>query len=460
MTIPQNGRVVIIDDNWEEAKPIVKALGRKSVPILYFPAIDCCPDAPVDDIRIVFLDLRLLPGSSETKAAIGPAYAVFSKIISETNGPYILALWTKHIEEYDEFLAMIKKYNPAILPHWTIQLVKNDYIESKGANEWVEKQGAMDRLQEELAKIMVPHSALRALISWEACMHRSASGVVKELWALAKGESDVDNQLAALMALIGEANIGKQHFAKAPPEHQTAELFSVLTEVAIDILESDSLRCHHVLGIPSDPSPGDNLISAINSRLFFAGTVVQANTPGQLYSTIKKDIVERLLGQKLKAWQEELFDTDKIRIHTGTDAEKDEWRKNKLQDLREQSPLVFVEVSPNCDFAQKKRKLLRIVPGLWVNKEDYGIVRHDAQYLYTTPDIVGNAIGLDKSQGCVIFDLRGTSTFVEKQWSEIIEQFSLAATKKMRRSLLTEMQTRLASHMSRPGINSLRTSKR
>ncbi len=460
MPIPQNGRVVIIDDKWEEAQPIVKALGRKSVPVLYFPTIECCPDAPLDDVRVIFLDLRLLPGSSETKTAIGPAYAVFSKIIGETNGPYILVLWTKHPEELSEFLEMIAKYKPAILPHWTIPLVKNNYIEPKGENEWIEKPGAMDCLKEELTKIMVPHSALRALISWEDCMHRSASGVVKELWTLAKGESDVDNKLAALIALIGEANMGRQHFVQAPPEQQTAELFSILTEVAIDILESHSLGCRHVFGTLVNPSPGDSLISAINSRLFFAGTVVQANTPGQLYSTVQKDIIENLFGQKLKAWQEELFDTGKIRKPTGTDDEKKEWRKSKLEELREQSQLVFVEISPSCDFAQKKRKLLRIVPGIWVNKEDFGFVRNDAQYLYITPAIIGNAIGLDKSQGYVIFDLRGASTFIEKRWNEIFEQFSLVATKKMRRSLLTEMQTRMASHMSRPGINSLRTSER
>ena len=452
MAIPQNGRVVIIDDNWEEAKPIVKVLGRKAIPVLYYSGIEDCPSDPLDDVRIVFLDLRLLPGNSAALESIRAAYSVFDRLISEKNGPCFLILWSKHPEDCELFLELINKYKPSIMPSWHTLINKNDFIKPEKGSGWVEKSGASDRLQTLLEQAVSSHKALQAVILWEASMHKSASGVVKELYSLAQKETDADQQLTALIASIGEAGMGKKFF-KAPADQQITEVFSVLTEMSMDIMEAYSASSGHTLTMPSVIGPDAAAASAVNSRLCFANSCGAKNGPGQLYFTNKKKIIEEYFGAKFEAWWDEMLCV--TAPQSVDEADKKKWQREKMKELRANSILVLAEISPSCDFAQNKRKLLRIVPGLWVKTEDYAFILGQTQYLSKTPTIKGTVSGAGQDVGCLVFNLRYASTFVEVNWNKIVEEHSLDISKKMRRSLVVDIQTRLAAHVSRPGIRSL-----
>ena len=452
MTIPQNGRVVIIDDNWEEAKPIVKVLGRKAIPVLYYSGIEDCPSNPLDDVRIVFLDLRLLPGTSEALESIRAAYSVFERLISEKNGPCFLILWSKHPEDNVPFLELIKKHKPSIMPNWHTLINKNDFIKPKGKKGWVEKPDASDRLQTLLVGAVSSHKALQTLVLWEAGMHQSASGVVKELCSLAPKGADADRQLMALIAAIGEAGMGKKFF-KAPTNQQITEVFSVLTEMSMDIMETNSVPSGHTLTMPKALGPDAAAVSAVNSRLCFANSCGEKNGPGQLYFTNKRKIIEEYFGTKFEAWWDEILCI--IAPQSVGEADKKKWQREKMKELRANSILALAEISPSCDFAQNKRKLLRIVPGLWVKNDDYDFILGQTQYLSKTPPIKGAVTGAGQDVGCLVFNLRYASTFVEGNWNKIVEEHAFDSSKKMRRSLVVDIQTRLAAHVSRPGIRSL-----
>ena len=65
---PQNGRVVIIDNDINEAQPLIKTLSKNNIRFSYFSGdIDQFPKDNLCDIRFLFLDLQLVKGEQNPK---------------------------------------------------------------------------------------------------------------------------------------------------------------------------------------------------------------------------------------------------------------------------------------------------------------------------------------------------------------------------------------------------------
>src|SRR4030042_3927052 len=103
MNIPENGRVVIIDDKVkEEGLPLIKALTRINVPTIYFTGkLEELPGEPLKGIRVVFLDIVLGTDGQSAKTQVSTAVNVLKRIIDINNGPYLLIAWTKNKEHLE-----------------------------------------------------------------------------------------------------------------------------------------------------------------------------------------------------------------------------------------------------------------------------------------------------------------------------------------------------------------------
>ncbi len=102
MNIPENGRVVVIDDIIEEGLPLVISLAKQNIPVIYFSGKkEELPVKPLTGIRVVFLDIVLGTDGQSPKTQIAAASRIFQSIIDANNGPYLLIAWTKHDEHID-----------------------------------------------------------------------------------------------------------------------------------------------------------------------------------------------------------------------------------------------------------------------------------------------------------------------------------------------------------------------
>ena len=60
MVYPKCGKVLVIDDQITEARPLINLLSLKGIPTLYYSGkTEEFPESPFDDVRLVFCDLRL-----------------------------------------------------------------------------------------------------------------------------------------------------------------------------------------------------------------------------------------------------------------------------------------------------------------------------------------------------------------------------------------------------------------
>ena len=66
MFFPTCGKVVVVDDQIDEAKPLIQILSEKGVPTLYYSGlVEEMPSTPLMGIRLVFCDLKFNSASGD-----------------------------------------------------------------------------------------------------------------------------------------------------------------------------------------------------------------------------------------------------------------------------------------------------------------------------------------------------------------------------------------------------------
>jgi hypothetical protein len=126
-SLPRNGSVVIIEDNFEEALPLIQLLSKNGIATtFYMGGKDDFPLAANQTVRLVFLDLQLAapPTSEDTLATMH--ISNLKKIIPRDNGPYILVLWSQRINQYaDRLKEEISKKGNGVCPAFVLQIDKD-----------------------------------------------------------------------------------------------------------------------------------------------------------------------------------------------------------------------------------------------------------------------------------------------------------------------------------------------
>lgn len=101
MKLPKNGSIVIIDDQIKEALPLMNALAVRGASYLYYDGKSKhYPKCPLDNVRIIFLDMHLdevAGGTNSTKNIVSSLVAGIEAIVHKENGPYIIMVWSKHV---------------------------------------------------------------------------------------------------------------------------------------------------------------------------------------------------------------------------------------------------------------------------------------------------------------------------------------------------------------------------
>jgi hypothetical protein len=129
MILPENGAVVVIDDQPNEALPIVQTLSRNGIATHYFKGNSekDIPLQPLSGIRLVFLDLQLIDSHDEHQLA-QHGFNTLKKIIDSNNGPYLLVLWSKNKEKYKKDFINLLPTCPHLIPVSIIEFDKRSCL--------------------------------------------------------------------------------------------------------------------------------------------------------------------------------------------------------------------------------------------------------------------------------------------------------------------------------------------
>jgi len=460
MNLPMSGRVVIVDDEFREALPLIRTLSQRRVAVTFFRGrLEDLPSEPFKDVRIVFLDIVLegLEGADD-KTKISTLMNVVKKIISKENGPFVLAIWTKHLELKDKLQNALKEEEFYTL---TVNLEKDTFFEKKeGSDEWTFKEDKKDKLQRIIEEKIRAIDIFKVFINWENLIHDASSMTVNEISKFSEFDDHWNDKMKRIFFSFAKAQAGRLIENMEDREKITSALYT-FNQIFSDIFEKNLqlLKIEDVSLVNEDINSGTK--GEINSRIILDIRETEEVYPGNVYKTEKdpKHLIYDSIDQyslipdfaRLKDMDKLNILTKKNRIKKGFKQEFDSFFNKIRKRLKEISIPVVVEVSPVCDHTQKKIKKNRYIEGFLcpaiIKVEGTQIklkdkLKRNALFLYITP-----VIKYKKRQYILVLDFR---YFGSSNKNDFLENKDLLF--RIRKELLSDIQIKLSSHINRTGV--------
>jgi len=418
LNLPQSGRVVVIDDKPDGSLPLVKVLSKDKISVTYFTGRrEELPVQPFSDVRLVFLDI-VLEGAEGTddKTKLSIATGVIGQIIDKDNGPFILVPWTKHRELIKEMEGRLKEenYQPIVT-----DLQKYEFKDDKTGKYNYNLQKIGEKLKERLENL----SIFEIFILWENIVQNSASSIVNEFSKLVEFNKDWNGKLKNIFYKLAEASAGRTLDINSSQEVLKNALFT-FDGIFADTLEKNIHEEHYnEIDLSSRESGVEEGIKGkINSKLIIDGSGLGGFYPGNVYKIDENNYINEALN------------TSNI---------------GEINEIKNMSIPIIVEVSPLCDFVQDKIKLSRIVKGFLCPIEvqidgtaikTYKKLKSNAYFLYISPVIEYN----EKPYRLVIDFRYFSAKSIDENGNRLIFR--------LRKDILSDIQTKLSSHINRPGV--------
>lgn len=442
-------QVCVIDDEESEYIHLLDALKHQGVGWVHVAGdkVEALPPKPLEGLRLVFLDMHLGTDANKTLREITAHTAnVFMNVVASTSGPLPVIIWTKHSDHIESFRQSLFEVCPSF--RGKVFFVK-----------WDKPVPASNIKAETLRDMLVTEmgnfGALNLLWGWNQLVHRAASEVINELCKLAGIQASLEQRdteeterekllqsLGSVIARLMYAETGKSGSAQDAP---------IALHRALEPLLSD--RLEHISPKPEldfarqifeenggQIAASSTVLSAINSMLLVGPADVskQVFRPGTLHKVTDVAKLKKVMGIDAANLVQEVCQKS-----TAEDETK------RMTFLRE-CHIVLVEVSPSCDFAQKKRPLARLVAGFLVPSSRRRELKTQKTEGYLALRIIPAPIRLGSVHESESWTLVFTSSMV-LSWPEKKRASFLAPIGRLKEPLLTDLRQWLTHQGGRVG---------
>ncbi|WP_346961569.1 hypothetical protein [Clostridium sp.] len=507
MDFIKNHRVIIIDDNYKEALPVIGAFAKKGVATIYWNGkIDTKPEEPLEGIRFVFLDMRL-SFVTDPRSVIAYLFTLLKSVLSMKNGPYILFIWSKHDNEYLEYFKSELLHDKTVpKPYLIINMEKSNFIETKyqknevyyevaatlsneeqneikdeildvlrcnNINETIESisivEDGVNKLINSLDEKMKQINALSILLMWENIVNVSARNLVNDIANLSEVSGDWDNNIKTLIQNLALANGGKSLEPKTKDYIINAltafnqmlpdELWNQLIKSSID---EDRFKFINNTSIIKTVSDNTYSIFKQNKKYFVKKNNSDYTSFKNLESikeSVDKELCTELYNEylglmgksnfKLLCERNGLGEIKKVgSIYEIEDSELLQELCNSILQEEYKIPqkgikLIKLDVSSACDYAQDKLKRIRLLPGIMI-EEEYFLAVGTTDDIYCTPEL-----NINNKLVKLVFNFH----YITNESKENLENISV--TFSFRDLLLSEIKHKLSAYISRVGIVNL-----
>lgn len=428
--IPLNGRIAIVDDQIEQALPLMRVFAKNNIPYVYYKGndVDYLPEQPENDIRILFLDLNLLDGrDNQPKEIRSTLFSAISHIISPNNYPYLLILWSRQEKDYrglleDLFANDLKDCSPIAILDW----IKSDFFPNFSDKE--ENKEDEYKIMDELKKVLVSLPAYSYLMQWENCVHNSADATIQDIFHDNHSHNNWQNNTNCILDMFAKSYLEQHYNDDISPDVKARASMEFLNEVYHDTLESNVAFCDFPnatdLQYNVSEETQKDIAAKINGCLLLSNQLESLHQPGCLVRLdLNSDGVEffhKLLDNSLRSLP----------------------NKIKKEDICQNLVPCAVVVTPACDYAQKKVINDRIIEGVIIDS-DYEKFVDGSEAIYKSPKFT-----YESRHRILVLNFR---YFITSD----IESINSKPICRLRSTILAEIQSKLARHINRQGIMNL-----
>lgn len=349
--IPNNGSIVIIDDKFEEAYPLMQFLSKENKSYRYFsgdrqnlPDVEQNQDS--EAVRLVFLDYILNEGVNDEKQHINTLNSVLNRIIKSDNGPYFILLWSKEDDE------LVSKIETVLVkkPQKIINLRKSDYFKSENNSSVFTDN--IDDLRNVIQSSIKELALLEFLSKWENQVTVASQKLLSKVSDIVDPSNEATDAVAkVLVHHLAKINL-EQSIQKLEDSDIHVAAYQTLNTVFSTYLnhKSGELSLEHkeFQNLKSLSSSNGINKCKLNSWL----NINQLPNPSHL-------------GEVFATEESCFYDWNIVKDSSNQGKFIENVKQLKTDDDYFQT--VELEISPECDVAQNKRQFYRIVPGVLVS---------------------------------------------------------------------------------------------
>jgi len=475
MNVLKTTKVVVIDDQPEEAMPVVEALGKMGVGAVYLNPTRRLPDSPLSGVRVLFLDMDLEGSAGEDKRVVGHTLSVLEKVVARDSSPLVIITWTKHEEYLDIFKKRLCEEWHALTPGFVSSIPKPDRFD----------EDIITQIAHEIVNLIDNSFPLKLLWSWEQLVHDAAVETTSSLAALATTDAALattdiaenalqywNKAMSLILGKLGIAVAGQQ----LSKEALLQDIFAALNPVHMDHLgrktsglnlESEKLR--ELFEIARNAESDGRAEARLNSKFLIEEINVDSTEPSPgiiyepgdasqrsfplsiqqgLFNLIIRDVFEEgILDKDMDGITEEIERLEaKENLSSKQRKKLEKLRAQKLLIQKEKIKPVVLEITPPCDFSQRKNKMARFVGGLWVPQEMKRFIKKHTTFLKEIGPLAVNAS--DDDLLYLVLDSHFLFGYPKpkRTWK---------AKYRLRSQVLVDVQAWFASHAARPGYTSI-----
>jgi hypothetical protein len=463
----KTARVVVIDDKPEEAMPMIVALGRLGIGCIHLDGIDQAdlPKAPYQGVRLAFVDMDLdVGGGGGARPVIAKTIAVFRSVVSSESSPCVVVAWTKHDDYVTAFEEALRAEMPELRPAVVIRMEKPQDAEDISIKDVLRK----------ITTLLKKQWPVDVIWGWEQLVHDAVTDTTrlvsqvaaKELEAKADGDKvgaetwnkALHGVLKGLVHAAGGSVIAPKMISSSLVESLNSVLLDSM-EQYIDVMD----RCETDKLIKTAELTEQAKLH-LNTRLLTAkvreGDAVLR--PGNVYLTswskkprrpvprveiVPSEVLSDFAVKwtKDRAYREQKDTLDKLERQDRPEATEARRALQRLEtQLRQKLRCAVVEVTPVCDFAQGRSRVVRFVGGLLVPDElTRCFAECKAPYFKRV-----KAVQVDQDEEPC--ELILNAHFVYSRSMPV--RGSHRAAFRLRGGVVTDVQHWLSTHSSRPGI--------
>lgn len=410
MELPKSGSVVIIDDKINEALPLMNALAMQGISYCYYNGEPKnYPKKPLNNIRLIFLDMHLDEVASTangSKNIISTLMSGLSTIIDENNGPYVIMVWSKHDSQYmqDFTETVMEKDGLPSKPVAILNMEKAECFESSNNDgtvrvenekkEWKLKSNGSEIIKQTITEQLKMVDAFIILYNWENGIRESANETVKTISSIFVNEKGQWNKnIKGIFTRMANAYAGKT--LGTENTEVIKNVYYSMNEMVNDsncvIAEqiADDISCINVLQEEEEIRGIVQMVKMINDKEYILsydsssyflyenkkmkcqnGKIekiynYQTEDKDEIGKTIK-DIYEKSIASVnalLLLRNYVLSKEHPGNIYISSDEIKTEICDEHNIPKADYEKIIGIEleISPICDYAQKKRRRLRIL---------------------------------------------------------------------------------------------------
>ncbi len=453
MNIPLNGRIAIIDDKIEQALPLINALAQKrcsysyySGEIKFLPALG----ESTNDIRVLFLDINLIDDTvHDDKTLKSKLVPVLSRVISKDNYPYVLVYWSRNEAEHADLINSI--FEVELKDRKPIAFLSQNklayfVLDGSKTDEFDENVG---KLFEKIEEVLSRNKAYNYLVGWENKVHYSADKTLQEIFSNTENWS---NNASYLINKLGESFAGKHAYKIQNPVDKIRSSFQAFNNVFYDTLEysinnspigdNADLEYDHALA-------DKNSIYNINKKLLISDESIVMEYSGSVTEDSNENsnkIFEELLNN---AFNRSKVATEVLGKPENRDKGQKEIRRiiseecsQKRKVLRSSWKKIYLVVTPLCDYVQSKAYNVRVVKGMLIRADQLNLIDEKSEAIFISPKFK-----YDNSEYAIVLHFR---YFFTSPGGKGVK--GLKTLFRVRQQMLSEIQSKLARHVSRQGV--------